>query len=81
MFNHTDPWFELWDDKLEDVAASNILSNVKSINQIDKEKAQEAAGGMDDIDMSSAANDETINIPQDKIHKIKHPDNVEDGDW
>merc|ERR1712130_291580 len=34
------PWFSIYDDSLQDVEASDMLSNVKSIKQIEDEKAK-----------------------------------------
>jgi len=43
------PWFALYDDSLQDVEASDALSAVKSIAEIEKEK-EDGAGTTDDIE-------------------------------
>ena len=66
------PWFELYDDRLEDIAAPNVLKNVKSVKEKDEEKG-----------FKSQQDDESVETPDDKIIKYKmDPDEgVKDGDW
>ena len=66
------PWFDLYDDKLENISASDVLKNVKSVKEKDQEKG-----------FTSQQDDETVDIPEDKVIKYKmDPDEgVKDGDW
>jgi hypothetical protein len=66
------PWFDLYDDKLEDISAPDALKNVKSVKEKDQEKG-----------FTSQQDDEPVEIPEDKVIKYKmDPDEgVKDGDW
>ena len=66
------PWFDLYDDKLEDISAPDVLKNVRSVKEKDEEKG-----------FKSQQDDEPVEIPEDKVIKYKlDPDEgVKDGDW
>ena len=66
------PWFDLYDDKMEDISASDVLKKVKSVKEKDQEKG-----------FASQQDDEPVDVPQDKVIKYKmDPDEgVKDGDW
>ena len=66
------PWFDLYDDRLEDISAPDALKNVKSVKEKDQEKG-----------FTSQQDDEAVEIPEDKVIKYKmDPDEgVKDGDW
>ena len=66
------PWFDLYDDKLEDISAPDVLKNVRSVKEKDEEKG-----------FKSQQDDEPVEIPKDKVIKYKmDPDEgVKDGDW
>ena len=66
------PWFDLYDDTLRDISAPDVLKKVKSVKEKDEEKG-----------FASQQDDETVEIPEDKVIKYKmDPDGkVKDGDW
>ena len=66
------PWFDLYDDKLEDISASDVLKNIKSVKEKDQEKG-----------FTPQQDDEPVDVPEDKVIKYKmDPDEgVKDGDW
>jgi hypothetical protein len=66
------PWFDLYDDKQEDISAPDALKDVKSVKEKDQEKA-----------FTSQQDDEPVEIPEDKVIKYKmDPDEeIKDGDW
>lgn len=65
------PWFELYDERRNDIAASEILKQVKSVKDIDREKG-----------FSAQQDDEKVNITEQQIKKIDlDPSIVKDGNW
>ncbi|WP_461570513.1 hypothetical protein [Thermincola ferriacetica] len=65
------PWFDLLDEGKGDVAASDILSKVKSVKEMDKEKGS-----------APQQDDTSVEIPENQIKKIKlDPESVIDGKW
>jgi hypothetical protein len=65
------PWFDLYDDRLDDIAASNILSQVKSVKQMDTDKG-----------FAPQQDDTPIEIPDTQIKQLKlAPGQVSDGNW
>jgi hypothetical protein len=68
--NHL-PWFDLYDDKMSDIEASDELKGVKSIKEMDKEKGFKPQQDDSSVDLSDSP---TIKYKVDK-------DDVGDGDW
>jgi hypothetical protein len=65
------PWFDLYDEKKGDVAPSTILSQVKSVKEMDKNQG-----------FAPQQDDTSVDIPQAQIKKLKvDPDGVRDGNW
>lgn len=50
------PWFDLYDDKMGDISASEVLKKVKTVKEMDEEKG-----------FTSQQDDKSIDIPEDKI--------------
>jgi hypothetical protein len=72
---HGYPWFDLYDEQLGDVEASEILEDVKSVSELDAEKG-----------FSQQQDDDTVTIPDANVVKYpvtapKPADVVADGDW
>jgi hypothetical protein len=70
---HGYPWFDLYDEKMGDIAAPENLQGVKSIKEMDAEKG-----------FAPQQDDESVDVPDDKIIKYPMPDDpdaVQDGDW
>ncbi len=70
---HGYPWFDLYDEKMGDVAAPDNLQGVKSVKEMDRDKG-----------FAPQQDDESVDVPPDKIVKYPMPedvDEVEDGDW
>jgi hypothetical protein len=55
------PWFDLYNEGKGDVAASKILSKVKTVKQMDKKKG-----------FKSQQDDSSITVPANQIKKLKH---------
>jgi hypothetical protein len=65
------PWFDLYDEQKGDVAASTILSQVKSVKEMDKNQG-----------FGSQQDDTSVDVSQAQIKKLKvNPDEVRDGNW
>jgi hypothetical protein len=66
------PWFDLYDDKLGDISAPDVFKGIKSVKEKDEEK-----------EFSSQQDDDSLEIPQDKVikYKIDPDEGVKDGDW
>ena len=66
------PWFDLYDDKLGDISAPEVLQKVKSVKEKDAEKG-----------FTSQQDDESIEVPDNKVIKYKtdSANEVKDGDW
>lgn len=65
------PWFKLYDEDLGDVASSQILSDVKSIAQMD---AEHGFVGIDD--------DSSVDVPESQVKGLVAPaKTVPDGEW
>lgn len=67
------PWFDLYDEHKLDVAASEILSQVKSVKEMDGEKG-----------FAPQQDDTSVKIPNEQVNKLKlksDPNQVRDGNW
>jgi len=64
------PWYDLYDENKQGVKKSDILSNVKSVSEIDKEKYA-----------WSQQDDSTVHIKGTQVKQLNNPDEVRDGDW
>ncbi len=53
------PWFDLYDERLGDVAAPQVLQDVKSVKELDEEKG-----------LAPQQDDDSIDIPPDQVVKI-----------
>jgi hypothetical protein len=63
---HHLPWFDLYDEQKGDVVASTILSQVKSVKEMDKNQQ-----------FGSQQDDTSVDVPQSQIKKLKvDPDGV-----
>eukprot|EP01080_Neovahlkampfia_damariscottae_P009419 gene9419-1626_t len=63
-------WYDLWDEGKSDIKKSNILSNVKSVKEIDQEKYG-----------YSKQNDNSIKIENVVQLGKKNQNEIRDGDW
>ena len=73
------PWFKLYDDQLKDVKKSDVLSQVKSIKAVDKQKTE---GILNDSDNDIDVDDEDIvPIKYHKNNNNNENNDVDDGDW
>jgi hypothetical protein len=66
---HGFPWFELYDEHKGDVEQSNILSQVKSVKEMDKKKG-----------FAPQQDDSYVEISYEQVLKLKS-DVVRDGKW
>jgi hypothetical protein len=65
------PWFDLYDEQKGSVAPSTILSQVKSVKEMDKNQG-----------FAPQQDDTSVDIPQAQIKKLNlDPDGVRDGNW
>lgn len=66
------PWFDLYDDKMGDIAAPEDLKKVKTVKEMDQEKG-----------FTAQQDDTPIDVPPDKIIKyhVDADEEVTDGDW
>jgi hypothetical protein len=67
------PWFDLYDEHLEDIAAPDALKGVKSIKEMDADKGFEPQ-----------QDDDSVDVPEEKIVKYemdKDKNRVDDGEW
>lgn len=65
------PWFDLYDEGKDDIAASNTLSQVKSIKEMDAEKG-----------FAPQQDDTSVEIMPEQVKKLNlNPDVVNDGNW
>jgi hypothetical protein len=65
------PWFDVYDENKKDIAASNILSQVKSTKDLDQQKG-----------FNSQQDDTPVEIDSQQIKKLKiDPNLLQDGDW
>lgn len=55
------PWFDLYDEGKGDLAASKILSKIKSVKQMDKKKG-----------FAPQQDDSSLTVPAAQIEKLKH---------
>lgn len=53
------PWFDLYDESLDDISAPKILEKVKSVKELDEEKG-----------LAPQQDDDTVDIPLHKIVKL-----------
>jgi hypothetical protein len=69
---HGLPWFDLYDDKLEDIAAPDVLRHVKSVEEQDEEKG-----------FKTQQDDGTVDVPEGKVikYKMDPEEGMKDGDW
>lgn len=72
--HHGLPWFDLYDEKLGDIAPPDALKGVKSVKEKDAEKG-----------FTPQQDDSSVEVPEDKVIKYKveetDPNEVRDGDW
>ena len=66
------PWFDLYDDKMGDIAAPENLKKVKTVKEMDQEKG-----------FTAQQDDTPIDVPPDKIIKyhVDSDEEVSDGNW
>jgi hypothetical protein len=68
------PWFDLYDERMGDIAAPGALQKVKSVKEMDREKG-----------FAPQQDDDSIDVPDQQIVKYnlpeKEPDAVDDGEW
>lgn len=66
------PWFDLYDDKLGDIAAPEDLKKVKTVKEMDQEKG-----------FTAQQDDTSINVSPDQIIKyhVDSDEEVSDGNW
>lgn len=65
------PWFELYDEGLGDLEASETLKELKSVKEMDQEKG-----------FQPQQDDDSIDVPDEQIRKLgEDPDQVQDGEW
>ncbi|MGK7873111.1 MAG: hypothetical protein AB4426_07300 [Xenococcaceae cyanobacterium] len=67
------PWFDLYDEHKGDVPKSGILSQIKSVMGMDKEKG-----------FAPQQDDTSVEIPDEQVKKLplkSDPDAVRDGNW
>lgn len=65
------PWFNLYDDHMDDIQAPETLEQVKSVKEMDEQKGFEPQ-----------QDDSPVNVPDDLIVKYKvKTDDVKDGEW
>ena len=65
------PWFDLYDEEKQTAKASGILSKVKSVKDMDKEK-----------DFTPQQDDSTVDIKGEQIKKLgEDKTRIKDGDW
>lgn len=65
------PWFELYDEHKGDVAKSDILSQVKSVKKMDKEKG-----------FAPQQDESSVEVPDKQVKKLKlksDPNHLRDG--
>jgi hypothetical protein len=70
---HGFPWFDLYDEHKGDVEQSSILSQVKQVKEMDKEKG-----------FSPQQDDSSVEVSEEQVKKLKlksDPDAVRDGNW
>ena len=65
------PWFDLYDEHLDDIAAPDALKDVKSVKEMDAEKG-----------FAPQQDDDSVDVPDETIttYKMK-PEEVENGEW
>ncbi|MDJ0537005.1 MAG: hypothetical protein QNJ70_31730 [Xenococcaceae cyanobacterium MO_207.B15] len=66
------PWFDLYDETMSDIAPSSVLSQVKSIKEMDAQKQFSSQQDDNSVDIS---NSDIINYP------VNAPKNIQDGNW
>lgn len=66
------PWFDLYDDKMEDISAPDAFKKVKTVKGKDEERG-----------FTPQQDDESIDITEDKVikYKIVSDKEVKDGHW
>lgn len=66
------PWFDLYDDRMEDLPAPEVLKKVKTFKEMDEKKG-----------FTSQQDDESVDVPEDKVikYKIDSDEEVKDGNW
>jgi hypothetical protein len=70
---HKLPWFDLYDESMDSIAAPEALQNVQSIKEKDAEHG-----------FTPQQDDEPVDVPEDQIVKYEMPDDpdaVQDGEW
>jgi hypothetical protein len=65
------PWFDVYDENKKDIASPDILSQVKSVKDLDQQKG-----------FNPQQDDTSVEIDSKQIKKLKiDPNSVKDGDW
>lgn len=65
------PWFELYNEGKGDISASRVLSQVKSVKEIDEEKG-----------FNSQQDDTPVQVPKQQVKSLElGSDKVVDGEW
>jgi hypothetical protein len=65
------PWFDLYDEDKDDLAASETLKKVKTVKEMDQKKG-----------FAPQQDDESIEVPDEQVKKlVEDPDRVQDGEW
>ena len=64
------PWFDVYDESYQDIAAPDELQKVKSVKEMDAEK------GFD-----PQQDDESVETPNVITYKMDDPDELRDGEW
>ncbi len=70
---HNFPWFDLYDERYDDIAAPDALKGVQSVKDMDAEKG-----------FAPQQDDDPVDVPEDQIVKYDMPkdkNEVEDGEW
>ncbi len=67
------PWFDLYDEKMGDITAPDVLTNVKSVKDMDKDKG-----------FKPQQDDTSVDVPKESVVTYKlgpDGDEVDDGSW
>ena len=69
---HNLPWFDIYDETMADIAPSSVLSQVKTVKEMDAKKG-----------FGTQQDDSSLNLTDSKKiqYFINNPDCVSDGDW
>ncbi len=69
---HNLPWFDIYDETMADIAPSSVLSQVKTVKEMDAKKG-----------FGTQQDDSSLNLTDSKKiqYFINNPDRVSDSDW